>query len=53
MTGEFTFDATDKGEYTLGTTSNTLMTVWNKAIDGILTHFATVFPEIKTGDKLN
>lgn len=58
VAGEFTFDATKKttdegSKYTLGTTSNTLMTVWNKAIDGTLTHFATVFPEIKTGDKLS
>ena len=58
VAGEFTFDATKKStdegsKYTLGTTSNTLMTVWDKAIDGTLTHFATVFPEILAGDKLS
>ena len=58
VAGEFTFDATKKStdegsKYTLGTTSNTLMTVWDKAIDGTLTHFATVFPEILAGDQLS
>ena len=51
VTGSFTFDATD-GSYTLGTTSNTLTTVWNQPLGGVLSCFASVFPEVKTGDKL-
>ena len=51
VTGSFTFDATD-GSYTLGTTSNTLTTVWNQTLEGTLSGFASVFPEVKTGDKL-
>lgn len=51
VTGSFTFDATD-GSYTLGTTSNTLTTLWNQTLDGALSGFASVFPEVKTGDKL-
>ena len=53
VTGSFTFDATD-GSYTLGTTStsNTLTTVWNQTLDGALSGFASVFPEVKKGDKL-
>ena len=51
VTGEFTFDATD-GSYELGTTSNELKTVWNKELEGTYSSFASVFPEIKSGDKL-
>ena len=51
VTGEFTFDATD-GSYELGTTSNELKTVWNKELGGTYSSFASVFPEIKSGDKL-
>lgn len=51
VTGSFTFDAND-GSYTLGTTSNTLTTVWNQTLDGALSSFASVFPEVKKGDKL-
>ena len=51
VTGSFTFDAND-GSYTLGTASNTLTTVWNQTLDGALSGFASVFPEVKKGDKL-
>ncbi len=51
VTGEFTFDATDRS-YELGTTSNELKTVWNQALSGTLTSFASVFPEIESGDQL-
>ena len=51
VTGEFTFDATD-GSYELGTTSNELKTVWNKELGSTYSSFASVFPEIKSGDKL-
>lgn len=51
VTGEFAFDATD-GSYELGTTSNELKTVWNKELGGTYSSFASVFPEIKSGDKL-
>jgi len=51
VTGEFTFDATD-GSYELGTPSNELKTVWNKELGGTYSSFASVFPEIKSGDKL-
>ena len=51
VTGSFTFDATD-GTYALGTTSNTLTTVWNQPLGGVLSGFASVFPEVKSGDKL-
>lgn len=51
VTGEFTFDATD-GSYELGTTSNELKTIWNKELGGTYSSFASVFPEIKSGDKL-
>lgn len=51
VTGEFTFDATD-GSYELGTTSNELKTVWSKELGGTYSSFASVFPEIKSGDKL-
>lgn len=52
VTGDFTFNALD-GSYTLGTVSNTLATTWNKTLDGTLSGFASVFPEIGKGDKLS
>lgn len=54
VTGSFTFSAAD-GVYEPidGKTSNTLTTVWNEALDGPLSSFASVFPNIKAGDKLN
>ena len=51
VTGDFTFSAVD-GTYTEGTTSNELKTVWNQTLDGELSSFATVFPEVQSGDKL-
>lgn len=51
VTGEFTFSAVD-GTYDAATTSNELKTVWNQTLDGELSSFATVFPEIRSGDKL-
>ena len=51
VTGSFTFSATD-GSYTLGETSNMLSTIWNKELEAEFSDFATVFPEIKEGDKL-
>lgn len=51
VTGSFTFSATD-GSYTLGETSNMLSTIWNKKLEAEFSDFATVFPEIKEGDKL-
>ena len=51
VTGDFTFSAVD-GTYTEGTTSNELKTVWNQTLDGAVSSFATVFPEIQSGDKL-
>ncbi|MBO5876628.1 MAG: CotH kinase family protein [Bacteroidales bacterium] len=51
VTGDFTFSATD-GSYTLGETSNMLSTIWNKELEAEFSDFATVFPEIKEGDKL-
>ena len=51
VTGDFTFSAVD-GTYTKGTTSNELKTVWNQTLDGAVSSFATVFPEIQSGDKL-
>lgn len=51
VTGSFTFSATDGG-YTLGETSNMLSTIWNKKLEAEFSDFATVFPEIKEGDKL-
>lgn len=51
VTGDFTFDATT-GEYELGETSNALTTVWNKPLDGAVSSFASVFPEVKTGDRM-
>jgi len=51
VTGEFKFSAVD-GTYEATTTSNELKTVWNQTLDGELSSFATVFPEIRSGDKL-
>ena len=51
VTGDFKFSAVD-GTYTEGTTSNELKTVWNQTLDGAVSSFATVFPEIQSGDKL-
>lgn len=51
VTGSFTFSTTD-GSYTLGETSNMLSTIWNKKLEAEFSDFATVFPEIKEGDKL-
>ena len=51
VTGEFKFSAVD-GTYEAATTSNELKTVWNQTLDGELSSFATVFPEIRSGDKL-
>ena len=51
VTGSFTFSATD-GSYTLGETFNMLSTIWNKKLEAEFSDFATVFPEIKEGDKL-
>lgn len=51
VTGDFTFSAVD-GSYTLGTTSNSVMTVWNKPMTGTLSTCASVFPEVRSGDKL-
>ena len=51
VTGSFTFSAAD-GTYTLGETSNMLSTIWNKELEAEFSDFATVFPEIKEGDKL-
>lgn len=51
LTGDFIFSAVD-GSYTLGETSNMLSTIWNKELEAEFSSFATVFPEIKAGDKL-
>ena len=51
LTGSFTFDA-EKGTYKLGSTTNSLMTVWNQILDGELTSFASVFPQILIGDQM-
>lgn len=51
VTGDFTFSAVD-GAYVLGTTSNSLMTVWNKPMEGTPSAFASVLPEIRVGDKM-
>lgn len=51
VTGSFTFSAAD-GSYTLGETSNMLSTIWNKELEAEFSDFATVFSEIKEGDKL-
>ena len=52
VTGSFTFSAVD-GSYTLGSTSNVLTTTWNQEFKGTLSSLASVFPEVKAGDKLN
>ncbi len=52
VTGDFTFSAVD-GSYILGETTNVLSTLWDQPLDGPLSGFATVFPEVKSGDKLN
>ena len=51
VTGDFTFNAI-KGEYTVGTSSNELKTVWNKPLQGSHSGFATIFADVKAGDKL-
>ena len=51
VTGDFTFSAAD-GNYALGTTSNVLKTTWNQSLSGTLSSFASVFPEIESGDQL-
>lgn len=51
LTGDFTFSAVD-GSYTLGETSNMLSTLWDQKLEGEISSFATVFPEVKAGDKL-
>ena len=51
VTGDFTFRATD-GKYALGTASNVLKTTWNQSLSGTLSSFASVFPEIESGDQL-
>ena len=52
VVGDFTFSAAD-GDYSLGTqTSNTLTTVWNKDASGIFSGYASILPEVKSGDKL-
>lgn len=52
VVGDFTFSAAD-GNYTLGAqTSNTLITVWNKDASGIFSGYASILPEVKSGDKL-
>lgn len=52
VVGDFTFSAAD-GNYTLGAqTSNTLTTVWNKDASGIFSGYASILPEVKSGDKL-
>ncbi len=51
VTGDFTFSAIN-GEYTVGTSSNELKTVWNKPLQGSHSGFATIFADVKAGDKL-
>ena len=52
VVGDFTFSAAD-GKYILGAqTSNTLTTVWNKDASGIFSGYASILPEVKSGDKL-
>ena len=51
VTGDFTFSAIN-GEYTVGTSSNELKTVWNKPLKGSHSGFATIFADVKAGDKL-
>ena len=52
LTGGFSFSAVD-GTYALSEVSNVLNTTWNLPLDGTLSGFATVFSEIRKGDKLN
>lgn len=52
LCGDFTFSAVD-GSYELGATSTELVTEWNQSLEGVLTGVATVFPEVKSGDKFN
>ena len=52
VAGDFTFSAVD-GTYTLGTTSDVLTTVWNKPLQGNQSSYASIFPNVKKGDKLN
>ena len=52
VVGDFTFSAAD-GKYSLeAQTSNTLTTVWNKDASGIFSGYASILPEVKSGDKL-
>ena len=51
VSGEFAFSAAD-GTYSLGTTSNELKTVWDQSLDGPLSSFASVFPKVRSGDKM-
>ena len=52
VVGDFTFSAAD-GDYSLGAqASNTLTTVWNKDASGIFSGYASILPEVKSGDKL-
>ena len=52
VAGDFTFSAVD-GTYTPGATSDVLTTVWNKPLQGNQSSYASVFPNVKKGDKLN
>ena len=52
VAGDFTFSAVD-GTYTPGSTSDVLTTVWNKPLQGNQSSYASVFPNVKKGDKLN
>ena len=52
VVGDFTFSAVD-GDYSLeAQASNTLTTVWNKDASGIFSGYASILPEVKSGDKL-
>ena len=51
VTGDFTFSAID-GSFSVTNPSNVLSTVWNQKLEGEISSFATVFPEIRKGDKL-
>lgn len=52
LTGGFTFSALD-GTYASEETSKVLTTTWNKKLEGTLSSFASAFPTIRKGDKLN
>ena len=52
VAGDFTFSAVD-GTYTPGATSDVLTTVWNKPLQGNQSSYASIFPNVKKGDKLN